>query len=246
MAVQPFIFEKTTNNWMLKIAASIQEERLPVNGQKLPRFQRLIHEWLPGNIHLVESDDIKQVNQDMHCVIADACMGNWKVTIIDAANSFNPYLLDRYTENEDTTTILKKILLARPFQTQQHVSLIDQAYRQIRHNRQLVLATSFFQPFRQALKENAEENITVDLMQSVRLLQKVAVKGATVIVTDKISASNPLIPFSKVHLQFRNLGSNIWLDQLLAHPFLPPNQYRHVEQQVKKSLSQQLTLHDFF
>ncbi len=231
---------------MLVPAAFLSNNGLPVNPMTLPRLHRLFGHWLVGNIHLIEHEDSKSLNKAMHSVLLDAYVNRWKISVIDSANSFNPFIIDQYAGDLDTSDILDQIYLARPFQALQALSLVQNVSKHVTGPSHLLLAPSFLSLFRQAIEEDSYPGIETTLIQSIRLLQQLAVKGATVILTDTINERTPLQSICKVHVRQRKISEGTWLDQLVAHPFLPPVEYQFFENPVKKVPSQQLTLNDFF
>ncbi len=232
---------------MLVPAAFLSNNGLQVNPRTLPRLHRLFGHWLVGSIHFIESEDIKSLNKVMHSVLLDAYTNEWKISVIDSANSFDPFIIDHYAGDDlDTSDILGQIHLARPFQALQTLSLVQDVSRHITGPFHLLLAPSFPSLFRQAIEEDAYSGIEVTLLQSIRLLQQLAVRGATIILTDTIDDGAFIQPVCKVHVRQRRISNDTWLDQLIAHPFLPPVEFKFSENGVKKVPSQQLTLDDFF
>ncbi len=231
---------------MLVSAAFLSNKGLQVNPRTLPRIYRLFTDWLVGNVHLIESEDIKALNKAMHSVLLDAYVHNWKISVIDSSNSFNPFLLDQYAGDLDTSDILERISLARPFQVLQSLSLVQNVAKDINGPSHLLLAPSFFSLFRQAIEEDSYPGIETVLVQSTRLLQQMAVKGATIILTDNVTQNNPIQSICKIHVRQKRIAENTWLDQLISHPFLPPTEYQFSGNPVRKVPTQQLTLNDFF
>jgi hypothetical protein len=240
----------------LVVANQYKLPRLKINQRNSPQLGKFLQYWEKGNVHLVESNELKAIHQEIHAVILDAYSQGWKIILIDAANCFNPHQLDALATKRDLNThdALRSIDLARPFQTLQTISLIEKARKMLLEENdepRLVvvtgLSTCFIDPLANEKKADEQKNIAL-LQQAATVLQRVAVDGNVVIITDQIhEGRKSLISFSaKIHLQFIKVNNLLSVGNLIAHPYKSNRKIQTLQQGNKRELDNQHSIDEFF
>lgn len=221
----------------------------------IPRIAEHLDRWQAGSVHLLETDTPKILHQDIHRVMIDAYQADWRVTLIDGANCFNPHFMDVETTKRglDTQAVLRSIKLARPFQMLQTVALIEKAHETLcnqdpDHSMVVVtgLSDCFFDP-RAATGRKQDEARSVQLLQqAAATLQRISVHGSTVIITDRIREQRSLVSFAaKIHMRFERMDDE-WEIQLLTHPYKSATQSNRRVVHTPQRSPNQLSIDDFF
>jgi len=235
-------------------ASSISNPKeMTLNPDNLELLSSVLNSWEGGYLYLMEGPNMKGIHRDIHWVMFQASISGWETTLIDAANCFNPQLLDSYAQQNsvETSDILQSIQISRPFQMFQAASIVDKVYQQLSGEAgKIIVVTRFPSMFYDPSASEAQDSglTTGELFHhSVGLLQRLAHKGNVVILTEKAQTpEDTKLGFAvNVHIRFDQVGTEYTTAQLLSHPTYPGRTAKQKMQKPKKSIHQ-LSLEDFF
>ncbi|MCY3411210.1 MAG: hypothetical protein INQ03_06175 [Candidatus Heimdallarchaeota archaeon] len=171
---------------------------------------------------IIEADELKLLHRQLHWVMMDALKQGFSIQFVDIANAFNPHLLAAIDHSTNLNSILRNIILARPFQLQQSMHVLRTLINQMifmGNTKQLIIITSLDSQ----LNENEDKDDLNKQMQYIlSSLQNIAVKGNIVIVTNQIRPQlrEVFSAHANVHLLLEKMNS-----KLLKHPYKPVTSY---------------------
>ena len=226
------IYVQSAKEWFDKKPSSLNmpDKFLNSIGNILQTIER-------GYIHLIESNNLRDLHRDIHWIIVDAIKNKWNVILIDMNNSFNPHLISEIAfENKiQNYEVLQRINLARPFQIEQAINTIRRLKNEIKSNNknQLIIITDIYARFFKSEHNTMRKKELIkqfeDVQRCIGVLRELAVDGYTLLVTQNTiihdTNGKPISPASlkyaaKIHLKITN-SLKCKKIKLLNHPNLP-------------------------
>ena len=226
------IFVQSAKDWFDKKPSSLNmpDKFLKSIGNILQTIER-------GYIHLIESNNLRDLHRDIHWIIVDAIKNKWNVILIDMNNSFNPHLISEIAfENKiQNYEVLQRINLARPFQIEQAINTIRRLKNEIKSNNknELIIITDiyarFFKTEHNTMRKKELIKQFEDVQRCIGVLRELAVDGYTLLVTQNTiihdtngkSISPASLKYAaKIHLKIIN-SLKCKKIKLLNHPNLP-------------------------
>ncbi len=195
---------------MFLVASEMQVHKLKINGPILQILDGEISEFQRG-VNVITTKNIKEIHKALHWTMVDAYKQNVPVILVDIANMLNPHMFPSITRNAND--VLRNISIARPFQMYQCISIINTLINDLLYGEKegyLVIVTALDSQIRD--NENKDEFMT-NLLHILFGLQRIAVRGNTVLITNKIRKYQKLFTAnSNLHVEIRDKV------KLLKHP----------------------------
>lgn len=135
-----------------------------------------------------------------------AIKGNWEITLVDAANCFNPHLLSyiAFDKGLNSKHVLKKIDLSRPFQIYQSLSITDKLVDHIlrKQKQQLIIMTDISSQYFSDTVANEDKDFPIPQLELFRQMlgkvESLALQGHIVLLNDTHIPSDPKSKGDKV------------------------------------------------